>query len=47
MLDQTHAAIMRPAALVVVSDDIVVRGIKVGAEVSLDEVVRLVGCEAE
>jgi len=47
VLDQPHTEIPRPAAFVIVPDDIVVGGIGVGAEIPLDEVSRFVGGEAE
>lgn len=47
MLDETHSAVSRPASLGVESDDVLVVGIRVGGEVSLDEIPRLVGLESE
>ena len=47
MLDEPHAAIPGPAALVVVADDIVVRGVQVGTEVALDKISRLICRESE
>ena len=47
MLDESHTTIARPAPLVVVPDDIVVRRARGGSEVTLDEVTRFIGREAE
>lgn len=47
MLDQAHTAISRPTSFVIVPDNITVRWVGVGAEVSLDEITRLVGSESE
>ena len=47
VLDETHTAITRPTALVIIADDIVIRRIRIGAEVSLDEISRFLRCEAE
>ena len=47
MLDEPHAAVAGPAALVVVTNDVVVSGIGVRAEVPLDEIAGFVGGEAE
>ena len=46
MLDETHATISRPAALVVVPDNVVVGRVRVGAQITLNEVSCLIG-EAE
>ena len=47
VLDETHTTISWPAALVVVPNDIVVRRVRVCAEVPLNEVTRLLCSEAE
>lgn len=47
VLDEAHPAVARPAALVVVPDDIVVRRIGVRREVTLDEVASFVRSEPE
>lgn len=47
MLDETHAAVSRPALLVVVTDQVLVVRVRVRAQVPLDEVPRLVRREAE
>jgi hypothetical protein len=47
VLDESHPAVARPAPLVVVPDDVVVRWVGVGAEVPLDQVSRLLRTEAE
>ena len=47
MFDQAHAAVTRPATLIVVSNNIVVSWIRVGTEIPLDEVARFICSEAE
>ena len=47
MLDEPHAAVARPAALVVIIDVIVVSGIGARAEAPLDGIASFVGGEAE
>lgn len=47
VLDKTHSAVSRPASLGVEADDVLVVRIRVGREVSLDEIPRLVGLETE
>ncbi|KAI3486863.1 hypothetical protein L1887_49501 [Cichorium endivia] len=46
VFDEAHARVARPALAVVVADHVAVVRIRVGGEVSLDEVARLVGGEA-
>lgn len=45
MLDESHAAIPRPAALIVVANDIVISRIGIGREVALDEVTGFISTE--
>src|SRR6266849_3267287 len=47
MFNQAHAAVTRPATLVVVSNDVIVSWIRVGTEIPLDKVARLICGEAE
>jgi len=47
VLDETHATIPRPTALIVVSDDIAIHLVGVSAQVALDEVPCLISREAE
>lgn len=47
MLHETHSAILWPAFLIVVSDDVFIVGIGVFCEISLDEFSALVFFEAE
>lgn len=47
MLVQSHTAVLRPASSVRVVDRVLVVRVRVDTEVSLDEVSRLVGGEAE
>ena len=47
VLDEAHAAVARPALAIRVADEVGVVGIRVGAEVALDEVARLLRSEAE
>lgn len=47
VLDEPHAAVLRPAALVIISDDVVVSRVGVRTQVPLYQVAGLVGGEAE
>ena len=47
VLDEPHPAVTRPALLVVVPNQILVVRIRVGAQVSLDQVARFIGRESE
>lgn len=47
VLDESHSAVSRPAPLRVEPDNILVVGVRVGREIPLDEVSRLVRLEAE
>ena len=47
MLDESHAAIPRPAALVIVANDVVISRIRIGGEVALDEVTSFISTEPE
>jgi hypothetical protein len=47
MFNQAHAAVTRPATLIVVSSNIVVSWIRVGTEIPLDKVTRFIWGEAE
>ena len=47
VFDETHATVSRPAALVVIADDVVVGRVWIRAEVPLNEVPSLLSCKAE
>ena len=47
VLDETHTTVSRPAALVVIADDVVVGRVRIRAEVPLNEVPSLLSCKAE
>lgn len=47
MLDQSHSAISRPTLLVVVADQVLVVGIRVGREVTLNQITRFFCGKAE
>jgi hypothetical protein len=47
VLDESHTTIARPTFLVIVTHDILIVGIRLSAEVSLDKVPRFFGSEAE
>lgn len=47
VLDETHTTVSRPAALVVIADDIVVGRVRICTEVPLNEVPSLFSCKAE
>lgn len=45
MLDESHAAIPRPAALIVVANDVVISRIRIGGEIALDEITGFISTE--
>ena len=47
MLDQSHTAVSGPAPLIVISNNVVIGGIRVCRQIPLDEIARLVGSESE